>query len=89
MLKFFIKRPVTTIMFVLFFVILGVVSFPKMNIERSPSVDFPYVTVTFVYPGASSSEIETQVVKKAENAVFHQKKCVFFAFFAENLSWQT
>ncbi len=69
MLKFFIRKPVTTIMFVLFFVILGLVSFPKMNIERSPSVDFPYVTVTFVYPGASSSEIESQVVKKAENAV--------------------
>ena len=69
MLKFFIRKPVTTIMFVLFFVILGLVSFPKMNIERSPSVDFPYVTVTFVYPGASSAEIETQVVKKAENAV--------------------
>ena len=69
MLKFFIRKPVTTIMFVLFFVTLGLVSFPKMNIERSPSVDFPYVTVTFVYPGASSSEIETQVVKKAENAI--------------------
>ncbi len=69
MLKFFIRKPVTTIMFVLFFVILGIVSFPKMNIERSPSVDFPYVTVTFVYPGASSAEIESQVVKKAENAV--------------------
>ena len=69
MLKFFIRKPVTTIMFVLFFVILGLVSFPKMNIERSPSVDFPYVTVTFVYPGASSSELESQVVKKAENAM--------------------
>jgi len=69
MLKFFIKRPVTTITFVLFFVILGLVAFPKMNIERTPSVDFPYVTVTFVYPGASSSEIESQVVKRAENAV--------------------
>jgi len=69
MLKFFIRKPVTTIMFVLFFVILGVVSFPKMNIERTPSVDFPYVTATFVYPGASSEEIETQVVKKAENAM--------------------
>ena len=69
MLKFFIRKPVTTIMFVLFFVILGLVSFPKMNIERSPSVDFPYVTVTFVYPGASSAEIESQVVKKAENAI--------------------
>ena len=69
MLKFFIRRPVTTIMFVLFFVVLGLVSFPKMNIERSPSVDFPYVTVTFVYPGASSSELESQVIKKAENAM--------------------
>ncbi len=69
MLKFFIRKPVTTIMFVLFFVILGIVSFPKMNIERTPSVDFPYVTATFVYPGASSEEIESQVVKKAENAM--------------------
>lgn len=69
MLKFFIRKPVTTIMFVLFFVVLGMVSFPKMNIERTPSVDFPYVTATFVYPGASSEELETQVVKKAENAM--------------------
>ena len=69
MLKFFIRKPVTTIMFVLFFVVLGLVSFPKMNIERTPSVDFPYVTATFIYPGASSEEIETQVVKKAENAM--------------------
>jgi HAE1 family hydrophobic/amphiphilic exporter-1 len=69
MLKFFIRKPVTTIMFVLFFVILGIVSFPKMNIERTPSVEFPYVTATFVYPGASSEEIESQVVKKAENAM--------------------
>ena len=69
MLKFFIRKPVTTIMFVLFFVILGLVSFPKMNIERTPSVEFPYVTATFVYPGASSEEIESQVVKKAENAM--------------------
>ncbi len=69
MLKFFIRKPVTTIMFVLFFVILGLVSFPKMNIERTPSVDFPYVTATFIYPGATPEEIESQVVKKAENAM--------------------
>ncbi len=69
MLKFFIRKPVTTIMFVLFFVILGLVSFPKMNIERTPSVDFPYVTATFVYPGATPEELESQVIKKAENAM--------------------
>ena len=69
MLKFFIRKPVTTIMFVLFFVVLGLVSFPKMNVERTPSVEFPYVTATFVYPGATPEEIESQVVKKAENAM--------------------
>ena len=69
MLKFFIRKPVTTIMFVLFFVILGVVSFPKMNVERTPSIEFPYVTATFIYPGATPEELESQVVKKAENAM--------------------
>ena len=69
MLKFFVRRPVTTVMFVLFWVVLGFVSFPKMNIERTPSVDFPMVTATFVYPGAAPSEIESQVIKRAEDAI--------------------
>ena len=69
MLKFFVRRPVTTLMFVLFWVILGFVSFPKMNIERTPSLDFPIVTSTFVYPGASPSEMESQILKRAEDAI--------------------
>ena len=62
MLKFFVRRPVTTVMFVLFWVVLGLVSFPKMNIERTPSIDLPMVTATFIYPGASPAEIESQIV---------------------------
>jgi sugar phosphate isomerase/epimerase len=69
MLKFFVRRPITTLMFVLVWVVLGLVSFPKMNIERTPSVDFPMVTATFVYPGAAPEEIESQVVKRAEDAM--------------------
>lgn len=69
MLKFFVRRPITTLMFVLAWVVLGLVSFPKMNIERSPSVDFPMVTATFVYPGASPIELESQVIKRAEDAI--------------------
>ncbi len=69
MLKFFVRRPVTTIMFVLMFVVLGVVSYPKMNVERTPALDFPMVTATFVYPGAAPAEIESQVIKKAEDAM--------------------
>ncbi len=69
MLKFFVRRPVTTVMFVLLWVALGLVSFPKMNVERTPSLDFPMVTATFIYPGASPAEIESQVIKKAEDAM--------------------
>lgn len=69
MLDFFVRRPITTLMFVLFWVVLGFVSFPKMNIERTPSLDFPMVTAKFIYPGASPEEIESQVIKKAEDAM--------------------
>lgn len=69
MLKFFVRRPVTTIMFVLFWVALGLVSFPKMNVERTPAIDFPMVTATLVYPGAAPAEIESQVIKKTEDAI--------------------
>lgn len=69
MLKFFVRRSVTTVMFVLFWVILGFYSFNSMNIERTPSLDFPYVTASFVYPGAEPAEIESQILKKAEDAM--------------------
>ncbi len=69
MLKFFVKRPVTTVMFVLLWVVLGLVAFPKMNVERTPALDFPMVTATFIYPGAAPAEIESQVIKKAEDAM--------------------
>ena len=69
MLKFFVRRPITTLMFVLVWVVLGLVSFPKMNIERSPAVDFPMVTATFIYPGASPEELESQVITRAEDAI--------------------
>ena len=69
MLKFFVRRPVTTLMFVLFWVVLGLVSFPKMNIERTPAIDFPIVTATFIYPGAAPAEMESQILKRAEDAI--------------------
>ncbi|MDR1361432.1 MAG: efflux RND transporter permease subunit, partial [Rickettsiales bacterium] len=69
MLNFFIKRPVTTVMFVLFWVVMGVVSYPKMNVEAQPAMDFPMVTATFVYPGAGPVEIESQIIKRAEDVI--------------------
>ena len=69
MLERLIKNPITTSVFVLFFVILGIVSMTEMVIQHKPDVDFPMASIQVVYPGASSLDIENQIVKKIENAV--------------------
>jgi HAE1 family hydrophobic/amphiphilic exporter-1 len=69
MIEFFVKRPITTIMFVCVFVVLGIASFSTLSIERTPKVDLPIVTVSVQYPGATPLEVETLVIKKIEDAV--------------------
>ena len=69
MLDLFIKRPAMTIVFILIFMIMGVVSIGNLIIEPTPKIDFPLVTIQTVYPGASPAEIETQIIKKIEDAV--------------------
>lgn len=69
MIEFFVRRPVTTWMFVLVFVVLGIVSFSNIPIEETPKIDFPIVTVTTDFPGATPLEVETLVVNKVEDAV--------------------
>jgi hydrophobic/amphiphilic exporter-1 (mainly G- bacteria), HAE1 family len=69
MIRFFVKNPITTIMFVLFFMVLGVVSFFNLQVEKNPKIEFPIVTVTVPYPGATPLEVETSVIKKMEDAV--------------------
>ncbi|MGM0440181.1 MAG: efflux RND transporter permease subunit [Chlamydiota bacterium] len=69
MIRFFVKHPITTIMFVLFFVVLGAISFSSLQVEKNPKIDFPVVTVKAVYPGATPVEVESSVIKKVEDAV--------------------
>lgn len=69
MINLFVKKPATTIMFVLFFVVLGVFSYFKLPNEIMPQIDFPFVTVRVIYPGATPLEMETQVIKKIEDAL--------------------
>ena len=69
MVEFFVKRPVTTIMFVAVFIVLGLVSIFNLQVEKEPKIDFPIVTVTVTYPGATPVEVETLVINKIEDAV--------------------
>jgi hydrophobic/amphiphilic exporter-1 (mainly G- bacteria), HAE1 family len=46
--------------------VFGIVSFFGLPIDLMPKIDFPYVTVQAVYPGAGPEEIETSVAKPME-----------------------
>ena len=69
MIEFFVKHRVTTVMFVLVFVVLGLYSYTNLLVEKTPKMDFPIVTVSVIYPGATPLEVETLVIKKIEDAV--------------------
>lgn len=68
-IRIFVQRPVLTTMITLTFVVLGVWSYGRMPVELMPNVEFPFVVVSTVYPGASPGEVESQVTKKIEDAV--------------------
>jgi len=64
-----IKRPVLTTMIMLALVVLGLFSVKGIGIDQWPKIDFPVVTVSVPYPGASPDAVEQDVVKKIEEAL--------------------
>lgn len=64
-----IKRPVFATMVIMSFMVLGAVSMTRLGIDLFPDVNFPFVNVTVVYPGAGPEEVETLVTKPIEDVV--------------------
>ncbi|MBK6581096.1 MAG: efflux RND transporter permease subunit [Sandaracinaceae bacterium] len=64
-----IKRPVFTIMVSVAIVVLGIMGLLRLGVNLFPDVEFPIVTVTTVYPGASPAELESQVSQHIEDAI--------------------
>jgi HAE1 family hydrophobic/amphiphilic exporter-1 len=64
-----IRRPVFATMVIVSFMVLGVVSMTRLGIDLFPDVNFPFVNITVVYPGASPEEVETLVTRPIEDAV--------------------
>jgi len=62
-----INKPVTTILIFVAVIIIGIFSFSKLPIDQFPEMEPPFATVMTTYPGASASEIETNVSKLMEN----------------------
>ncbi len=64
-----IKNPVTTMLVFVAVMIIGLFCFVQLPVDQSPEMDPPYVMVMTTYPGASASEIETNVSKIMENSL--------------------
>ena len=56
-------------MVIMSFMVLGVVSMTRLGIDLFPEVNFPFVNVTVVYPGAGPEEVESLVARPIEDAV--------------------
>ena len=64
--KLSIRRPVAMMMLILALAIFGVIGFLSLPIDLMPDIEFPYVTVQTIYPGAGPEEIESSVIKQIE-----------------------
>jgi HAE1 family hydrophobic/amphiphilic exporter-1 len=64
-----VRRPVFASVLVLALVVVGAFAYLKLGVDRFPKVEFPWVTITTVLPGAAPEEVETEVSDKIEEAV--------------------
>jgi HAE1 family hydrophobic/amphiphilic exporter-1 len=56
-------------MVMLAFVVLGLFSYQRLQIDQFPNIDMPVVVITTDYPGASPEIVESEVTKKVEEGV--------------------
>ncbi|HSW07689.1 efflux RND transporter permease subunit [Aquabacterium sp.] len=64
-----IRRPVFATVMSLLLLLVGAVSYTKLNVREYPRIDEPVVTVSTRLIGASSEVIESQVTKPLEDSI--------------------
>jgi len=64
-----IQHPVFATMVMLAFVVVGLFSYKRLEVEQFPDINFPVVLVQTDYAGASPEVIETEVTRRVEEIV--------------------
>ena len=62
-----LRRPLTMLMIILALVVMGYRAYTFLQLDRFPAVDFPFVAVVTIFPGASPEDVEELVVKPIED----------------------
>lgn len=61
-----VKRPVFTVMIFSGLLIFGIIAYLMLPKDMLPQIEIPTLTVVTLYPGASASDVETQVTRPLE-----------------------
>ncbi|PJZ83005.1 efflux RND transporter permease subunit [Leptospira harrisiae] len=69
MVKYFLRKTVTTTVCLVFILGIGAISFSKLKIELFPNITIPTITILTTYPNASIEEMELLVSKPIEEVV--------------------
>jgi len=64
-----VKRPVTTILIFVALMVIGLYSLSRLPVDLYPEIELPFVTVLTTYPGASASDIESNITRPLEDAL--------------------
>ena len=64
-----IRNPIPVVLLFVLLTLAGLIAFPAMKVQGFPDIDLPTITVTASLPGASPSQVETEVARRIENAL--------------------
>ena len=64
-----IRNPIPSVLLFIMLTLVGLMGFKAMKIQNFPDIDLPTVTVVASLPGASPSQLETEVARKLENSI--------------------
>lgn len=63
---FSVNRPIAILMLILIVVLVGIVSWSRLNLDLYPDIKLPVAAVIISYPGAGPEEVESQVTRPVE-----------------------
>ena len=64
-----VRRPVFASVIILVFVVVGVLGYSRLPVDRFPKIEFPTVAVVTRQDGATPREVESEITDRIEEAV--------------------
>lgn len=64
-----VKRPVFATVLSALLIVVGIISFTKLPVRELPEIEFPFVSISTNYPGASAQVVENRITQLIEDRI--------------------